>query len=320
MAKRYDMRSALSPAEMMAHAGVSIEGAGTSAIRNIETGRYMSVSQAIEKLQGTFAGTSSAEMANEIIKALRVGTNPHTVITQKDFAYAGRLLSITCDVGIEDLTRHTGKVIQRMQMVTNSKMFIQEKLGSLSKRQIMPYLRDVFRSIAREIMEQMIYNDNPVPVIYYDVEKGGRTSQDHIFPDYDRTERLLDAVLEGITVNGLMVDFQVREDIAPYWYWVDRGHRVFLPDGKGGSREVGTWVVGRPFREAIVNAFNQVMRALVLGQTRGQFAGVVERLGQWVMVGDGNEGTRAIAPGSFAVKHYPKGGYGTAFFKRVGVL
>lgn len=58
---------------------------------------------------------------------------------------------------------------------------------------------------------------------------------------------LMEAVQSGIKLIGNSIEIGIDENIAPYWRFVDRGHRVVLP----GGVEVNSFVQPRPFLEEI---------------------------------------------------------------------
>jgi len=107
-----------------------------------------------------------------------------------------------------------------------------------------------------------------------------------------RTQNLYEAVQAGIKLEGNSISVGIDEELAPYWKFVERGHRVVLP----GGVETHSFVLPRPFFAEIKEMANSMLEqwwaGLALDITLG------ERI-VWNYVAHGPHGmAKTIASGS----------------------
>lgn len=192
---------------------------------------------------------------------------------------------------------------QSFDLIQKNRVFITNLLmADLVK--LLPLLQEVIRARAQQIVQSVVY-DSEVEVIYY--TQSGKPRDSH-WSDYEPTGHLMMAVVHGIRVEGLTLTVQIDDDLAPYWLWVERGHRVILP----GGDEPGIFVVGRPFVDKIYREINRFLATEIGPLIHQHYKGVIREIGQAALQ------SRGI--GSKFVENFPSRGYGNVEGKLGGTL
>lgn len=183
---------------------------------------------------------------------------------------------------------------EAFSLVQRNRTFITGLLAEELQR-LLPMIRDALRAYAQSIMQDTVY-DSEVEVIYYNQPGKPRESN---WPEYERTGNLMMAVVHGIEVVGTSIQFHIDDNLAPYWLWVERGHRVILP----GGDEPGIFVVGRPFIDQIYEAINNYLMYELAPLVKSYFASIVQEVGRSVLTHHHTLGPRNI-------EYFPSRGYG----------
>lgn len=186
---------------------------------------------------------------------------------------------------------------------------------------LVPLLREVVKGIVKE----QIYDTEADVIKYFQGGKPrmsaseSRELSDHPWPEYKPSFALLNAYLDGIQWDGNTITVGVNTAAAPYWLWVERGHRVFFPQKKGEDvfiMESGTFVVGRPVLALIQQAVDNFMVAAAQEFTNSVASEIPGAIAEWV-VQDSRTQRDAYVP---LVKNAPSYGYGRRFEKYVGLI
>lgn len=306
--KRVDASEAL----LLKAGYTSTSGLRGSGYRDVETGRaasYKDVAAAVAKIGGGAEGLS-----RRIIAALDAKVPASKIASAKHVNYKGVIFNLSVPVSTAKGMLMAAQSASRIELVTKQRAFIANEIH-VDKDRLLPHLQSVLQTLVGQIMDETIYDQDEVDVIYYDVDVGGRLDREKKFPKYNRTGALRDAAVEGVRIEGDTIHWSIDESFAPYWLWVDQGHRVFIPDGQGGTTEIGQWIVGRKFTSKIERAIAQIADNLT-GVLRQRYKGVINSLGAWAL-----HGTQYMSASNYEVANYPDefGGYTKAFYQWVGV-
>lgn len=284
-----------------------------SGYRDIKTGyaaSYSDVAEAVAKIQA-----GAKELAAEIITQLEAKTPATKLKITKPFEDNGKMFTMRVSAPAVISMQNSRDAAKRMEVISRSRSFVMTEVRSDMSR-ILPHLQSTLRMMIENIMDEMVYDAEDVEVIYYDPEMGGRLGTGYEGRTKRQSGNLKRAAIEGLRLTGTEISWEIDDNIAPYWLWVDQGHRVFLPDGEGGTREIGVWVRGRKFVHKIEMALKQVSDSLTAVMNH-KYKGVVTAIGQWVL-----HGKHMLDKTNYMVVHYPDefDGYTKAFYQHVGEI
>lgn len=162
----------------------------------------------------------------------------------------------------------------------------------------------------QEVIAQRIRRNvykTPVTLIYYLIRGKPREQHEYQPGVYARTFNLLRAFTEGITVNGTQLNVGINEQLAPYWMWVEKGHRVYF-----GDEEVGTFVQGRPFKDDVRRDVQEYIQGVLVPDINTLLGNAASQLTSWVANG------KPMQLDPKLVKHIPAFGYGKEFQQWTG--
>lgn len=144
----------------------------------------------------------------------------------------------------------------------NRKAFAQEKLKSIKPvvdkaiAQLLNTLKEQLVAEAVSIVDTMVYN-TPAEVIRGTL-KYITAEQEFGLKEWQRGW-LREAVRGGIVIDGNSIVIGIDEKLAPYWFFVEHGHRVVLP----GGIVTNSFVLGRPFFRAIKMSAEEMLNSAI---------------------------------------------------------
>lgn len=261
---------------------------------------YRSLTQALRKSVGQRAfgnmdswvgdmALTPAEVADRIIRGINVGV---IRTPQINAVRAAGMFTLEIPQEIIGQIGDLGRVTARMEAVVAQTHVIsgimQGYVGQLVTRHI-----PTMRFIIEDVIRKNVY-DTPAQITRY---KGGEGKSTVTGQDYIRTYNLLYAFMSGFQHWTGGVKFVFNESLAPYWLWVEEGHRVVLPDG----REPGIWIHERNFVEEYKEALNKYIDNVIIPQIYSYMSAVRDIIGTWTLWG---EKYKQMAGGEY-VKNYP---------------
>jgi len=220
-----------------------------------------------------FRGASGRFLTHANVEALLSALESRVPL--KDWGYSGTFFKITIPAAI------TGPLERLKLLNANSSLII-----NAMNLDIAPLLRGMqaeLKNIAITSVTKNVYIVKPEIIhygAYVDWDEGSPTQH---FLTTERTDALRLMVAQGVRIDiegaraELIVDFDER--LAPYWIWVEKGHRVVMP----GGYEPGTIVGPRPFVEQLFqDLYNYV--SIRMEETITRYgATVVQAVGDWLL-------------------------------------
>lgn len=276
---------------------------------NISAGRY----QATHTVEGRreFVGT---DVANAVMQLLQDDTpfDEWKHIPKK----GGKIFQFEFPVGFFGELSKWRRAERRFGIFMRTRTAISNVASSYFRRYMQQQIPQI-KAVIAAVIQDRVY-DQDVELIRY--KKRGKPSD---FRDNSKSKRsynLLKAFTEGVVVSPTGVSFGVNESLAPYWLWVEKGHRVILPmenaQGETIMVETGTFVKGRPFVNEIDVAVQEYLNYMMEDFAENVAARIPSAIAHWI-VEDGD--SREVEGMTKAVKYYPKMGYGAEFDKYVGI-
>lgn len=215
--------------------------------------------------------------------------------------------------------RRFGIVMRERTVISN---VLSDEIEEWGKRQI-----PEIKAIIAGVIEERVYNKEVELIRYFKRGKPHEPSPNQFrgLDEGGRTGNLLRAFTEGVKATSFGISFGVDESFAPYWLWVEKGHRVIMPtpigDGTYVMMETGTFVKGRPFVEEIEVKVQEYLNRLLGNFTVQVAARATDAIAQWVANGEGGKGRLfEYELGAKTVKYFPRMGYGDEFAKYVGLI
>lgn len=147
------------------------------------------------------------------------------------------------------------------------------------------------QQLAMEIVDKQIYETKPrlrryKPKKIYKTfnERNGNVN----FFNKPRTFNLRRAVVQGIRYENGTLIIGINDSLAPYWVYVEHGHKVVIPRYNRRTRTVvpwepGTFVEGRPFMNRIRQAIQHFIKERVLPVLNAYLKTTEDILLQWTL-------------------------------------
>lgn len=229
----------------------------------------------IDTMPGSYA-ISPEQLAERAIRGLAVGiTKRVTRITPGDRSGAFFIeIPKDIEVKIGDLGAITGRmevVIQRQTFVSG---IMQSAVPLLVTRHV-PAMRQIVEGVIRS----NVYN-TPAQITRYGTFEAGLPTETG--EDYNRTYNLLYMFMSGFRHYVRGVKFEIDNSLAPYWLWVEKGHRVVLPDGT----EPGTFVGERPFVDQYKDRLNAYIDNVIMPEITRYMSVMRDVIGVWTLYGE----------------------------------
>lgn len=224
---------------------------------------------------GTFGKSFAGQSVEQILGSAQ--------FTVKDIGFKGKYVSLFVPAKLMFSIQRTQFVARNDTKLTGA---INAQVQQFMKTEALPALR---AAVAAKI-DELIYN-TPAKVI----RKNARGAWRQVFPKWRkvRTGNLKFAVMRGITYINGELEIGIDASIAPYYVWVEKGHRVVVPQSikvTGGGyrrvlRDTGTRVMGRSFMREVMLEAKRVFDADILPVLIMFAKDMWSSVGEWTVTG-----------------------------------
>lgn len=276
-------------------------------VYHADSGQYVGMAELSEELSINALSARAQLVAGEIVAAAKL--NAAGIRVQQPKNVKG-MFSVSIPTGYDaTIYRWSGRAKAAQMLVQNRAFATGLLYADLLKLEVI--IKHEIQRRAVEIVNSMVY-DAEVETVKY--AQPGKPKESN-WPKYDRTFNLRKAVEKGVIGIGHNISFQIDESLAPYWIWVDRGHRVVTKSG-----ETGVFVVGRPFTDEISAMIREFVETEIIPLIQAYSQSIVHEIASEMI---GLPEHERIAMNPLRVKNIPARGYGARpgfkqFYRYVG--